>query len=214
METAFYNIMKPVIDPRYMSIFRFKKGCKKIQFPCHNIVALYWINNDDKETSIICNGQHRNEPRVSNYYQFEQPYKCALLSANYLLSYNRINENEPNRLIDSVKNNEILKLLVGEYDYSCVLRSVMQYNEHLFSDEMTNDEFNLTTNQIMTDYLENAKYINSINAYYFRHQDYKMETENISFIGGLDIKNYSDDMDIIVIVHHDRYYYKANHIFI
>jgi len=95
MATELYNVLKTVIDPRYMSIFKFKKG-QKIQFPCYCVKSIFWTNSPDTSMQIIINGHPRNEYRDPTYYNFLLPWQgmTMQLASACIYRYNTCNSNK------------------------------------------------------------------------------------------------------------------------
>ncbi len=222
METAFYNIMKYVIEPRYMSIFRFKKGCKKIQFPCHNITALYWctkvnIHDDKITTAIKCNGKLRTSHKSNNYYCFTHPYMMDgwVKDLTLIRFYNYViqdNASDTLRHVIDEENKSIKHTLILSGDSKNLYNIFIPIIRNVIEPYVDNETFEERAYKAVSEFCEYMKQIMGINSFFFHPHDDLIEKHNYSFIGGLDINNYEDD--IVIIVEHNKYYHKTNKLFI
>lgn len=98
MATELYNVLEKIIDPRYMSIFTFKKG-DKIQFPGYCIKTIFWLNNNNNNDKIMLmvNGKERAN-REAVYYNFTilWQYMIMHLTSSYIYRHNISAKNKIN----------------------------------------------------------------------------------------------------------------------
>lgn len=214
IEMAFYNVLRQIINPRHMSIYKFKKGYKKIQFPCHNVKTIYWINMHDLqtisnncETSLIVNGQHRCSMKPDSYYKLVQPYSYS--SNTYILTYNCIKKSYPNLFSDCIKDNRVNLQQIFFEEYNNFF--IFLINLHILPNIEDENEYEMKIYEFLKSFNESAQFINGINSFNWCLEG-NMTTYKTKFIGGLDIKDYNDD--VIVIVEHNPYFYREDKIFI
>ena len=125
MATELYNVLEKIIDPRYMSIFTFKKG-QKIQFPGYCIKTIFWLNNNDK-IMLMVNGVERSAYRDAVYYNFTIPWQgmAMNLTSSYIYRHNINAKNKINMYPFTYS-----ELNVPKNDYFCELR--MENNDDMF----------------------------------------------------------------------------------
>lgn len=135
MATELYNVLKAVIDPRYMSIFTFKKG-QKVEFPGYCVKTIFWLNNNINNNKIMLtvNGEERAN-REATYYNFTIPWQgmTMQLTCSYIYRHNITAKNKINMFPFTYSEFNVQKL-----DYICELRMenndetvvVIQHSEH------------------------------------------------------------------------------------
>jgi len=118
METELYNVLETIIDPRYMSVFKFKKG-QKIQFPGYCVKTIFWLNNSKNTDKIMlmANGQVRAN-REAIYYNFTIPWQgmTMQLTSSYIYRHNTTAKNKINMYPFTYSEFNVPKL-----DYVCEL---------------------------------------------------------------------------------------------
>ena len=203
IETCFYNVLKPAIDPRYMSIIKFKKN-KKIKLPCYCVQTIYWtslsnIDCESYEIRLVVNGYMRNAYRPRLYYQYVQPMHSPSKTGGYVALYNCCNIS---RWIDNDTNTLNWNNIMSPNDRDLFNIICESLNIKL------NDDFDENKAvQVIKDYIIYVEKIKKIEMYSF-------------YINGTDDKNYlaceldikfkdQKNDDIIVIIEHNNYFHKA-----
>lgn len=202
IETCFHNILKPAIDPRYVSIVKFNKN-DKIKLPCYCVQTIYLssLSNIDIESCEIrlFVNDIRNEYQPRLYYQYIQPINSCT-TGDYVNSYNHSNisrwvNNDTNTL-----NWNNIYINSPDWDlFKIILKS---------SNIKLNDDFDESkVVQVIKDYIIYSEKIKKIEMYSL----YTYGTNDKNYLAcELDIKfKEQKNDDIIVRIEHTKYFHNA-----